>query len=133
MKQEAILALRLLNDLLNIHNGGWLKECKKHMVETFQEGIYLAFLFQQEKKLTRYASNIHFICPMALVELHDSHNWHVSCRAQVSFVTTTSPPFFLNMWILGFSLNSMILGFSVNSMVPFLLVSDIFCKSSSQD
>ena len=137
MKQEATPTKRLLNDLLNIHDGfddeGWLKECKKHMVDAFQERIYLAFLFQQEKKLTRYAPNIHFICPMALVELHDSHNWHVSCRTQVSFVTTTPPPFFLNMWILGFSLNSMILGFRVNSMVPFLLVSDIFCKSSSQD
>ena len=70
--------MRLLNDLLNIHDGfddeGWLKECKKHMVDTIQERIYLAFLFQQEKKLTRYASNIHFICPMALVELHDNHN-----------------------------------------------------------
>ena len=70
--------MRLLNDLLNIHDGfndeGWLKECKKHMVDTFHERIYLAFLFQQEKKLTRYASNIHFICPMALVELHDNHN-----------------------------------------------------------
>ena len=70
---------------------------------------------------------------MALVELHDSHNWHVSCRTQGSFVTTPPPPFFLNMWILGFNFNSMILGFSVNSMVPFLLVSDIFYKSSSQD
>ena len=50
--------MRLLNDLLNIHDGfddeGWLKECKKHMVDTFQERIYLAFLFQQETKLTRY-------------------------------------------------------------------------------
>ena len=34
---------------------------------------------------------------MALVELHDSHNWHISCRTQGSFVTTPSPPFFLNM------------------------------------
>ena len=70
--------MRLLNDLLNVHDGfndeGWLKECKKHMVGTFHERIYLAFFFQQEKKLTRYASNIHFICPMALVELHDNHN-----------------------------------------------------------
>lgn len=31
--------MRLLNDLLNMHDGfddeGWLKECKKHMVDTF--------------------------------------------------------------------------------------------------
>ena len=95
--------MRLLNDLLNIHDGfddeGWLKECKKHMVDSFQERIYLVFLFQQEKKLTRYASNIHFICPLSLVELHDSYNQHVSCRTQESFVTTPPPllssPFFL--------------------------------------
>lgn len=31
--------MRLLNDLLNMHDGfdneGWLKECKKHMIGTF--------------------------------------------------------------------------------------------------
>ncbi|KAK6164686.1 hypothetical protein DH2020_001550 [Rehmannia glutinosa] len=36
---EATPAMRLLNDLLNMHDGfdddGWLKACKKHMVETF--------------------------------------------------------------------------------------------------
>ena len=88
----------LLNDLLNMHDGfddeGWLKECKKHMVDNFQERIYLAFLFQQEKKLTRYASSIHFICRMALVELHDSYSLHVSCRIQGSFVTTPPLPLF---------------------------------------
>ena len=76
----------LLNDLLNIHDGfddeGWMKECKKHVVDTFLERIYFAFLFQQEKKLTKYVSNVHFICPMALVELYDSHNLLVSCRNQ---------------------------------------------------
>lgn len=39
LKQEASPAMRLLNDLLNMHDGfdneGWLKECKKRMVETF--------------------------------------------------------------------------------------------------
>ncbi|PKH47712.1 hypothetical protein CRG98_050463 [Punica granatum] len=39
LKREASPAMRLLNDLLNMHDGfdneGWLKECKKHMVETF--------------------------------------------------------------------------------------------------
>lgn len=39
MKREATPAMRLLNDLLNMHDGfddeGWLKECKKHMVDTF--------------------------------------------------------------------------------------------------
>ena len=111
---------------------GW-RNSKIAWLTPFQEKICLAFLFQQEMKLTRYASNAHFICPMALVELHDSHNYHVSCRTQGSFVTNPPPPFFLNIWILGFSPNSIIFGFSVNSMVPFLLVSDIFSKSSSSD
>ncbi|CAB4293957.1 unnamed protein product [Prunus armeniaca] len=39
LKREATPAMRLLNDLLNIHDGydgeGWLKECKKRMVDTF--------------------------------------------------------------------------------------------------
>ncbi|MBA0852295.1 hypothetical protein Goshw_003591 [Gossypium schwendimanii] len=39
LKREASPAMRLLNDLLNMHDGfdneGWLKECKKRMVETF--------------------------------------------------------------------------------------------------
>ncbi|KAJ4727524.1 protein PALE CRESS, chloroplastic [Melia azedarach] len=39
LKREASLAMRLLNDLLNMHDGfddeGWLKECKKCMVDTF--------------------------------------------------------------------------------------------------
>lgn len=39
LKQEATPAMRLLNDLLNLHDGfdedGWLKECRKRMVNTF--------------------------------------------------------------------------------------------------
>ncbi|KAH7577501.1 hypothetical protein ACOSQ2_001589 [Xanthoceras sorbifolium] len=39
LKREATPAMRLLNDLLYMHDGfddeGWLKECKKHMVNTF--------------------------------------------------------------------------------------------------
>ncbi|KAF8394462.1 hypothetical protein HHK36_020670 [Tetracentron sinense] len=39
LKREATPAMRLLNDLLNIHDGfddeGWLKKCKKRMVDTF--------------------------------------------------------------------------------------------------
>ncbi|KAK6164717.1 hypothetical protein DH2020_001581 [Rehmannia glutinosa] len=39
LKREATPTMRLLNDLLNMHDGfdddGWLKACKKHMVETF--------------------------------------------------------------------------------------------------
>ncbi|GFP97856.1 protein pale cress chloroplastic, partial [Phtheirospermum japonicum] len=39
LKREATPAMRLLNELLNMHDGfdddGWLKACKKHMVETF--------------------------------------------------------------------------------------------------
>ncbi|CAO2837049.1 unnamed protein product [Amaranthus hypochondriacus] len=39
LKREASPAMRLLNDLLNMHDGydneGWLKECKKLMIETF--------------------------------------------------------------------------------------------------
>ncbi|KAI3449601.1 hypothetical protein Pfo_006266 [Paulownia fortunei] len=39
LKREATPSMRLLNDLLNMHDGfdddGWLKACKKHMVETF--------------------------------------------------------------------------------------------------
>ncbi|KAL3827915.1 hypothetical protein ACJIZ3_016717 [Penstemon smallii] len=39
LKREATPAMRLLNDLLNMHDGfdddGWLKACKKQMVETF--------------------------------------------------------------------------------------------------
>ncbi|XP_008234910.1 PREDICTED: protein PALE CRESS, chloroplastic [Prunus mume] len=39
LKREASPAMRLLNDLLNMHDGydgeGWLKECKKRMVDTF--------------------------------------------------------------------------------------------------
>ncbi|KAI7983071.1 hypothetical protein LOK49_LG15G00422 [Camellia lanceoleosa] len=39
LKREATPAMRLLNDLLNLHDGfndeGWLKECKKQMVDTF--------------------------------------------------------------------------------------------------
>ncbi|CAL5427817.1 unnamed protein product [Camellia sinensis] len=39
LKRVATPAMRLLNDLLNLHDGfndeGWLKECKKRMVDTF--------------------------------------------------------------------------------------------------
>ncbi|KMT13430.1 hypothetical protein BVRB_4g083850 [Beta vulgaris subsp. vulgaris] len=39
LKREASPAMRLLNDLLNMHDGfndeGWLKECKKLMIKTF--------------------------------------------------------------------------------------------------
>ncbi|KAE8009680.1 hypothetical protein FH972_006104 [Carpinus fangiana] len=39
LKREATPAMRLLNDLLNMHDGfddeGWLKECKKCMIDTF--------------------------------------------------------------------------------------------------
>ncbi|KAL6978491.1 hypothetical protein U1Q18_020159 [Sarracenia purpurea var. burkii] len=39
LKREATPAMGLLNDLLNLHDGfddeGWLKECKRRMVETF--------------------------------------------------------------------------------------------------
>lgn len=39
LKREATLAMRLLNELLNMHDGfddeGWLKECKKRMIDTF--------------------------------------------------------------------------------------------------
>lgn len=39
LKREATPAMRLLNDLLNVHDGfdneGWLKECKKRMIDTF--------------------------------------------------------------------------------------------------
>ncbi|KAK4357346.1 hypothetical protein RND71_022956 [Anisodus tanguticus] len=40
LKREASPAMRLLNDLLNMHDGGldnegWLKACKKRMVDTF--------------------------------------------------------------------------------------------------
>ncbi|KAI5680323.1 hypothetical protein M9H77_01550 [Catharanthus roseus] len=39
LKRESTPAMRLLNDLLNMHDGfddeGWLKECKKCMVDTF--------------------------------------------------------------------------------------------------
>lgn len=39
LKREATPAMRLLNDLLNMHDGfddeGWLKSCKKCMIDTF--------------------------------------------------------------------------------------------------
>ncbi|KAF3970914.1 hypothetical protein CMV_005436 [Castanea mollissima] len=39
LKREATPAMRLLNNLLNMHDGfddeGWMKECKKRMVDTF--------------------------------------------------------------------------------------------------
>ncbi|KAJ8898650.1 hypothetical protein K2173_004684 [Erythroxylum novogranatense] len=39
LKREASPAMRLLNELLNLHKGfddeGWLKECKKRMIDTF--------------------------------------------------------------------------------------------------
>ncbi|CAI9107869.1 OLC1v1007340C1 [Oldenlandia corymbosa var. corymbosa] len=39
LKREATPAMRLLNDLLNLHDGfddqSWLKECKKRMIDTF--------------------------------------------------------------------------------------------------
>ncbi|XP_034691011.1 protein PALE CRESS, chloroplastic [Vitis riparia] len=39
LKREASPAMRLLNDLLNMHDGfddeGWLKKCKKCMIDTF--------------------------------------------------------------------------------------------------
>ncbi|XP_075673201.1 protein PALE CRESS, chloroplastic-like isoform X1 [Castanea sativa] len=38
LKREATPAMRLLNNLLNMHDGfddeGWMKECKKRMVDT---------------------------------------------------------------------------------------------------
>ncbi|KAL5202667.1 hypothetical protein ABZP36_013619 [Zizania latifolia] len=39
LKSEATPAMRLLNELLNLHDGSdddkWLKKCKKHMIEVF--------------------------------------------------------------------------------------------------
>ncbi|KAK9984130.1 hypothetical protein SO802_033655 [Lithocarpus litseifolius] len=39
LKREATPAMRLLNDLLNMHDGfddeGWMKECKRRLVDTF--------------------------------------------------------------------------------------------------
>ncbi|CAN6342139.1 unnamed protein product [Urochloa humidicola] len=39
LKSEATPAMRLLNELLNLHDGGdddkWLKKCRKHMLEVF--------------------------------------------------------------------------------------------------
>ncbi|KAK6940855.1 hypothetical protein RJ641_030386 [Dillenia turbinata] len=39
LKREDSPAMRLLNDLLNMHDGfddeGWLKECERHMVSRF--------------------------------------------------------------------------------------------------
>jgi hypothetical protein len=39
LKSEATPAMRLLNDLLNLHDGGdnekWLKKCRKRMLEVF--------------------------------------------------------------------------------------------------
>ncbi|XP_047322504.1 protein PALE CRESS, chloroplastic-like [Impatiens glandulifera] len=39
LKREASTSMRLLNDLLNMHDGfddeGWLKDCRKSMIETF--------------------------------------------------------------------------------------------------
>ena len=60
----------LLNNLLNMYDRyddeGWVKECKKHAwLAPFHERIHLAFLFQQDLKLTSYASDIQIICPMA--------------------------------------------------------------------
>ncbi|XP_010255868.1 PREDICTED: protein PALE CRESS, chloroplastic [Nelumbo nucifera] len=41
LKREATPAMRLLNDLLNLHDGfddeRWLKECRKRMVDTFPQ------------------------------------------------------------------------------------------------
>ncbi|XP_062107468.1 protein PALE CRESS, chloroplastic [Humulus lupulus] len=41
LKREATPAMRLLNDLLNMHDGFddevWLKECRKHMADTFPQ------------------------------------------------------------------------------------------------
>nr|POE77318.1 isoform 2 of protein pale cress, chloroplastic [Quercus suber] len=55
LKWEATPAMRLLNDLLNTHDGfddeGWMKECKKRMVDTFPREDPLAFLFQQDLTL----------------------------------------------------------------------------------
>jgi hypothetical protein len=39
LKSEATPAMRLLNELLHLHDGGdddkWLKKCRKHMLEVF--------------------------------------------------------------------------------------------------
>ncbi|XP_057966648.1 protein PALE CRESS, chloroplastic isoform X3 [Malania oleifera] len=41
LKREATPAMRLLNDLLNLHDGfndeAWLKECKRRMIDTFPQ------------------------------------------------------------------------------------------------
>nr|XP_034905263.1 protein PALE CRESS, chloroplastic [Populus alba] len=48
LKREATPAMRLLNDLLNMHDGfnddEWMKECRKRMIDTFPREDPLAFL-----------------------------------------------------------------------------------------
>lgn len=48
LRREATPAMRLLNELLNLHDGfdneGWLKECKKRMVDTFPQEDPLSIL-----------------------------------------------------------------------------------------
>lgn len=63
MKREATPAMRLLNDLLNMHDGydgeGWLKECKKRMVDTFPREDPFSILvpegFDIDKVCCKYA------------------------------------------------------------------------------
>lgn len=63
MKWEATPAMRFLNDLLNIHDGydgeGWLKECKKSMVDTFPRvdpfSILVPAGFDIDKVCCKYA------------------------------------------------------------------------------
>ena len=49
--------MRLLNDLLNIHDGfddeGWLKECKKHMVDTFPGEDVFSILVPAGKEINK--------------------------------------------------------------------------------
>ncbi|XP_039161308.1 protein PALE CRESS, chloroplastic-like [Eucalyptus grandis] len=58
LKREAPPAMRLLNELLNLHDGfdneGWLKECRKLMVDTFPGRIPLAFWFRLDLTSIRF-------------------------------------------------------------------------------
>lgn len=65
LKREATPAMRLLNDLLNMHDGfddeGWLKSCKKCMVDTFPREDPFTILAPAGFDIDKVKSKLHIM------------------------------------------------------------------------
>nr|CAB3465339.1 unnamed protein product [Digitaria exilis] len=62
LKSEATPAMRLLNELLNLHDGGdddkWLKKCRKHMLEVFPREDPFTVVFPASFNMEKHEGRI---------------------------------------------------------------------------